>query len=80
MLVNLVLEVRQAVDILSANPFLKGVGIAVVGCMATCAINDRSGAVGAGLGNRGDNGGFGPWRSEGGVGDICKPLVGIGWW
>ena len=76
----MVLAVRQAVDILAANPFLKGVGVALVGCMATCVVDDQSGTVGAGLGNRGDDDGFGLWRSEGGVGDICKPLVGVGQW
>ena len=76
MLVNVVRRVGQADYVLATNMFGKGVGVALVGCVALGVVDDRSSTVGAGLGNRGYDGGLGSWRSMGGVVDIVEPLVG----
>ena len=51
-LVNVVLWVGQAKDVLAANVFLKGIGIKLVRRMATWVFDVQCGAVGAGMKNR----------------------------
>ena len=52
MLIVVVLAVGQAIYVLAAKLFPKSVSVALVGCMATYVVDDRSGAVGAGWGNQ----------------------------
>ena len=53
-MIEVVLAVGQAIDVFAAEVVPKGVGVALVGCMSPCVVDDRSGAVGAVLGNRRD--------------------------